>query len=204
MNEVSPRGALLDAIAAVPDTGQEATAKAGLILRDYGVVPLAMLRARLEQADVGAALQAALGCELPTALQSQQGPHCVLRWLSPDAWLVSMDREHQATVSQAVVTALAGHGALVDVSGAYAVMQLEGPGLQEVLNKSTAYDVHPKAFPAGKVVSTTFAKAAVVLRSLGEEAVELTVRRSFADYTFSWIQAAAEDVGLDIVSVTNQ
>ena len=83
------------------------------------------------------------------------------------------------------------------MSGGQTLLQLAGEHAEEVLMKSTSYDVHESNLQVGKVVTTTFAHTQVVLRRLDTNSFELVVRRSFADYVFAWIRDAAAEFGVD-------
>ena len=56
----------------------------------------------------------------------------------------------------------------------------------------------PHGLPVGKVVGTGFAKTNVLLRRIETERVELVVRRSYADYLWTWLQRAAGPSGLTV------
>ncbi|NMF87516.1 sarcosine oxidase subunit gamma, partial [Aromatoleum petrolei] len=86
--------------------------------------------------------------------------------------------------------------AVMNTSGGQTVLELAGPGVRELLMKCTPYDVHPRAFPVGKGVTSVLAKASAVIRRVGEERWELVIRRSFADYLYAWILDAAEEFGV--------
>jgi len=88
--------------------------------------------------------------------------------------------------------------AMVNVSGGFSVLELQGANANDVLKKSTGYDVHPSNFMPGKVVNTVFAKAQVTMRCIDTDHYELIVRRSFADYLWHWIQVASAEYGLSI------
>ena len=172
----------------------------GLIIRDPGVPNLLMVRAREDRSPLLDAFDAVLGLPLPGPLRSTVSAHRIARWMSPDAWLVSVGADELESTARALQSALDGHGAVVDVSGGYAVLELSGPALMDVLKKSTSYDVHPDNFASGKVVNTSFAKAGVTLRA-GENGVcELIVRRSFAHYVFQWLTDAASEHGLSFTT----
>ena len=64
--------------------------------------------------------------------------------------------------------------------------------------KSTSYDVAPENFPPGKVVTTTFAQAQVVLRRVNDNTFELVLRRSFSDYLWAWLRDAASEFGFAV------
>jgi sarcosine oxidase subunit gamma len=69
--------------------------------------------------------------------------------------------------------------------------------VREVLAKDCPLDLHPRAFGAGRCAQTRLAKAAVLLRPLAGDAIEIIVRRSFTDYFWLWLQEACRDLGLD-------
>ena len=90
------------------------------------------------------------------------------------------------------------HYAIVNVSGAQTLVELEGDKARELLMKSTPYDVHPSAFPVGKGVTTVFAKANLILRRTGETRWELVLRRSFADYCYRWLLDAGAEYAIGV------
>lgn len=168
----------------------------GVVIKDCGVPALLMLRGDPQRVALSDLLTPVLGFALPDALQCAGTEASLARWMSPDSWLLSVTHDTLEATQQALLDALGGHGAVVDVSGAFAVLELSGPAVMEVLQKSTGYDVHPDNFPEGKVVSTTFAKAGVTLRNQGQGSYELIVRRSFAQYVFHWLVGASGEHGL--------
>ncbi len=181
--------------------GRTASAEnAGLTITDHGVTGLLVLRVKPERVELVKAVETVLGVALPGALQSATVDLAVVRWMSPDAWLISLEMTERERIEAALVQALDGHGAVVDVSGGYAHIELSGPSVLEVLKTSTAYDVHPDNFVPGKVVGTTFAKATVLLRALGGGSCEVLVRRSLADYVLLWLDKATTDVGMRYVN----
>ena len=58
-------------------------------------------------------------------------------------------------------------------------------------------DVHELNFPTGKVITTTLAQAQVIIRRLDTDQFELVIRRSFADYIWSWLRDAAMEFGVN-------
>jgi len=176
----------------------------GVTVRELPVTGLLVLRVRKDKAALATAVNATLGLELPATLSSSFndnvsfGALC-LRWIAPDEWLLSCPVENTYTIETSLREKLGGASiAIVNVSGGFTVLELQGPHAIDVLKKSTAYDTHADNFAIGKVVSTVFAKAQVTMRCMGPEHVELIVRRSFADYVWHWIQVAAVEHGLSI------
>ncbi len=188
----------------VDASGSGANSKAHVRLVEQPVAGLLMLRASSEEqiAALGAALQTHCGVALASRLSSNtSGDYCV-RWMGPDAWLLSCPLSDAFSIEQKLRGAVSGHIAIVQISGGYSVFELSGAKALEVLQKSSGYDTHPDNFPVGKVVNTTFAKAQITIRAVqaGDEAsYELIVRRSFSDYIWIWLQRASYEYGLDAV-----
>ena len=144
-------------------------------------------------------LQSQLELALPTEpLTCYQNDAACIRWISPDEWLVTVAEGETHSIEVKLRNAVEGHVAIVNVSGGQTLLQLAGEHAEEILMKSTRYDVHESNLTVGKVVTTTFAQTQVVLRRLNANSFELVVRRSFANYVFAWIRDAAAEFGLDI------
>lgn len=148
------------------------------------------------------AVREVLGIALPakpnTVMQDASGERSI-QWMSPDEWLVIVPGGEEITLESQLRKAMGpAHCSIVNVSGGQTVLTLEGEKARDVLMKSTLYDVHPKAFPVGKGVSTVFAKSSTVLRRPDEHRWELVVRRSFADYCYRWLLDAAAEHGIDV------
>jgi sarcosine oxidase subunit gamma len=87
------------------------------------------------------------------------------------------------------------HSQVVDNSGAYASVLLQGENAADVLQHCTVYDLH--ALTTNKVVGTTFGKSSVILHR-HENGYMLIFRRSFADYIWRYFARAAAPYGLAI------
>lgn len=178
----------------------------GVSFNELPVTGLLVLRARSEQAALQSALQTAIDIKLPDTLRSEvsvptstdKSLYCI-RWVAPDEWMLSCPAQQAFDIEAGLRSSLGDKSAaIVNVTGGYTVLHLSGQHANDVLKKSTVYDVHPQNFNAGKVVNTTFAKAQVMLRCVSNDEYELIVRRSFADYVWHWIQVAAKEYGLSV------
>jgi sarcosine oxidase subunit gamma len=140
----------------------------------------------------------ALGTALPTlANTTRDGDRCTVYWLGPDEWLVVTPGENAASIAKALAGALRGvHSSVTDVSGGQTILVLRGASVRELLAKGCPLDLHPAAFAPGACAQSHLARAAVLLRPLSDEAMEIIVRRSFADYLWAWIEAAGAEYGL--------
>ncbi|MFT5894874.1 MAG: sarcosine oxidase subunit gamma [bacterium] len=171
-------------------------AKTSVTLAEMKLTGLLVLRANASRDALSGALKKVAGIELPETLESTEaGAYCA-RWMTPDEWLLSCPNIESFDIEKSLRTAVEGHLAIVNNTGGYSVMRLYGNDARNVLKKSTVYDVSPENFQPGKVVNTTLAKAQVTLRALPDNAFELVVRRSFADYVWLWLQRAGREYNM--------
>jgi sarcosine oxidase subunit gamma len=98
-----------------------------------------------------------------------------------------------AGMEQALRAALSGqHFSVVEVGHGFATLSVQGPGAGALLSRGCPLDFHHRAFQAGQMAQTHIARTnAIVLCSQTGTDYLLTVRRSFADYLFRWLSAAA-------------
>jgi sarcosine oxidase, subunit gamma len=155
-----------------------------------------ILRADTADKKIAAAVKKALGVALPAKpLTSAAGDKATACWLGPDEWMVLCAEEEREALQAALETALAGlHASVVDVSDAYLGFAITGEKATELLAKGCSLDLHPTAFPEGRVARTTLAKADITLLRTAE-GFRLYVLRSFADYTGLWLEDAAREYG---------
>lgn len=122
-----------------------------------------------------------------------------IQWLSPDEWLLVVPGGEEFDLEKRLRQRLGDASfAIVNVSGGQTLLELEGEAVRELLMKSVVYDLHPDHFPAGKGVTTVFAKTSAILRRPTEERWELVVRRSFADYCLRWLLDAGEEYAIGV------
>ena len=140
------------------------------------------------------AVRGVLGFELPVAANTtaQSAGH-VACWLGPDEWLLATQGDGSA-LAKTLREALGGtFSSVTEVGGGNAVFVLDAAHAREVLAQECPLDLDPVAFGPGQCAQTRFAKAAVLLRPLEDGAVEVTVRRSFADYLMHWFDTQPKE-----------
>lgn len=174
---------------------QTTSGSASVVARELAQMGHVILRGKPQDPAFKDGAASVLGAALPGCLQSVDTGQCVVRWLSPDTWLITLEGDLAFKLEMDLRQALSGHYQVVNVSGGQTILMLSGANVENVLMKSVHYDVHESNFPVGKVVNTNFAKAGCTLRKVGAEEWELIIRRSFADYTGAWIQDAAAEYG---------
>lgn len=168
----------------------------GLHIQEQALTAQLIIRGKAKDPDFAQGVQAATGLELPTTLHSTANDDWRLRWLTPDEWLLTGPGDAAFAMENALREQLSGHYAVINVSGGQTLVTLSGENARTVLKKSCPYDIHDRNFPVGKVVSTVFAKSSATLCRLGDDAWELVVRRSFADYIWRWLLDAGRDYGI--------
>lgn len=146
-----------------------------------------------ESKNAAARIADALGCPLPTLPNHcERGEAATAYWLGPDECLLAVRRGNESALEQQLRDAFAGcRGAVVDVTGAYALFELHGEKAQEILRKSSPYDFRDFAPP--RCVQTVFAKTNALIAALPDNAYELLARASYADYVRKWIAAASAE-----------
>ncbi len=180
-------------------------ANCGVLLREAALLGHLTLRGNPDNELFLKGVEEVLGVKLPTEPCSSEaaGQTCVY-WLGPTEWLVIVEGGTEADVEARLRQTLHGHFAVVDVSGGQTLINLSGEGVEGVLKKSSGYDFHPGHFGPGRCVQTTFAKATALVSKKTDGSFDLVVRRSFADYLFSWIADAAAEYGFAVEQETVQ
>lgn len=149
------------------------------------------------------ALRRVLGVSVPrTPNTVREKDETAILWLSPDEWLIVVPGGREVKLSAELRKALARqHTALTDVSDSRTVIGLTGPHARDVLMKGCSLDLHPRAFAAGHCAQTRLARAHMLLHQLDESpAYDIYVHRSFADYAWRWLENAAKEYGIAIVT----
>ena len=162
-----------------------------------GETPLMdMLNLRGNPADptFSSAVHTVSGLALPVvANTASMGTDRQMLWLGPDEWLLQCPIGQGAALEATLRQALAGqHFSVVNVGHGNTVLRIQGPGAADLLARGCPLDFHASVFAAGQVAQSHIsrANATILCRQAGSR-YEVTVRRSFADYLFRWLCAAA-------------
>lgn len=121
-------------------------------------------------------------------------------WPAPNRAVVKGDAaclwtgRAQAFLIGADPAGLGGIAALTDQSGAWAVMQLTGPGHADTLARLVPIDLRPAIFATGHVARTGLGHMMAVLRRLSAETVEIMVFRSMAATAVHELTVAMQSV----------
>jgi sarcosine oxidase subunit gamma len=167
-------------------------------LAEVAFMDIVNLRGDASDTRFVAAVQGATGLALPRSANSASvSPTRQLIWLGPDEWLLK-DASGQGEAGAGSVlagslrAALSAHQGLhysvVDVGSGNTTFTLHGPASADLLSRGCPLDLHARAFAAGAVAQSHIARAPALLRCVeAGSSYEITVRRSFAPYLFSWL-----------------
>lgn len=171
------------------------------LLDEVALQDMLNIRGNANHAAFQQAVESATGLALPvhantTCLSAQRQ----LLWLGPDEWLLKVPGGAGGAgdaIEAALRTALQGqHASIVQVGSGNTTFTLQGAASADLLARGCPLDLHARAFPDGSLAQSHIAKANVVLLCLqAGRSYEMTVRRSFADYLFSWLCAAGDVAG---------
>ena len=157
------------------------------------------LRGNAQNEDFLSAIKKATGMDLPTAACSLSTISSItILNLSPNEWMLICPRKQRGAIQQSLATTLTGiHSQVLDNSGGYTSVWLQGKQAADALQHCTVYNLH--ALTSNKVVGTTFGKASVIIYRL-ENGFCLVLRRSFADYIWRYLARAAAPYGFGMTA----
>ncbi|MFQ5985056.1 MAG: sarcosine oxidase subunit gamma [Alphaproteobacteria bacterium] len=169
---------------------------ADLVLSERRFTGKVNLRGKAEDEGFRAAVQSALGFEVPVEANAVTGARNLdALWLGPDEWLIATPPGEEGRVAAKLERALQGrHAAVTDVSEARTVIRVSGPRARDVLMKGCSLDLHLRVFGPGRCAQSAVAKAQVILHQTDElPTFDLYVDRSFAEYLWLWLEDAAAE-----------
>lgn len=141
-------------------------------------------------------IERALGAPLPASVgTTTQHDALTAIWLGPDEWLLVSQTDDGALVDALSPIAKVDHAQVVDVSANRTVLQLDGPGAREVLEKGCPADLHPRALADGTAITTSLARVPVLVWKVDAQQFRVLVRPSFAAYVALWLLDATQELG---------
>lgn len=123
-------------------------------------------------------------------------------WLAPDEWLLITEPGSEGECVRALREALQNqHIAVTEITDGQTILRLSGPHAIDVLRKGCGIDLHARSFRAGQCAQTHLEKVGVLIHKIDDSPVfHLIVRRSFSDFLAIWLQDAAAEYGLAVVT----
>lgn len=165
---------------------------ADALIRERAVAEYAIVRG--EAHVLGAAIGMALP-DTPNTVVSGSTHHAW--WLGPDEWLLvsNLGTDPNAGrddgLERTLRTRLAGRFAsVVDVSSGYTMFEITGSRARPALQKGCPLDLHPRVLPVGMCAQSHYFKAGIIVRPVDDDAFEVIVRRSYAEYAMRMMRDA--------------
>lgn len=154
---------------------------------------------------LAALLKKRFGINLPRGPYRAANGGMAFAATGPETWLGIAENGGNAFVSS-LTEVIGDHAAVVDQSGAYAVLRLSGPKVRETLAKGVSLDLHARGFRIGDVAVTAVSHMGVTLWRLddceGSPIFEVLVFRSFARSFWHWLSESSAEFGLTVARMT--
>lgn len=119
-------------------------------------------------------------------------------WMGPDRWWLISDTTGLPSVNELRQNLAAFTAGAVEIGDAFAAITLSGANARDVLSKGCTFDLHPTSFRPQQVVQTNLAKAQVALYLSDDTTYRIYVRRSFAEYMWTWLEDAGMEYGVSV------
>ena len=156
-----------------------------------------------EVASLRAIVAERLGLALPEAPDAAATGELVAFQIAPRRWWL-VGPATGLELDARLADALAGHAALTDLSHARTLLRLAGPASRSTLEKLCRIDLHPQAFPPGRVAQTPLGQVAALIHAVdGRPCFDLYLPRSLARSAALSLIEAATEFGLALGSPSN-
>ncbi|GGL57672.1 sarcosine oxidase subunit gamma [Wenxinia marina] len=163
-------------------------------VRDGGLRGMVTIRADLSDEAVQRTVGEVAGVHLPERGRASMKGERALLWMSPDELLLVAPYGAGGGLVSALGEKLEGvHHLAADVSDARAVIEVEGPGVRDVLAKLAPVDLSRGAFPVGAFRRTRLGQVAAAFWLETDERAQVICFRSVAEYVFGLLAASAKD-----------
>jgi heterotetrameric sarcosine oxidase gamma subunit len=156
---------------------------------------------RGQESVLDAALRRELGVGLPAQGRACGSGDVAALWIAPATLLIVAVPERLAPLFRNVAPSVA---AVVDQSGGFVLLCLEGPMVIAALAKGCRLDLAAHAFPNGSVARTLIAQVSVILHRSGDTRFELFVPATFARSFADLVCHAAAEFGCTVLPPSHQ
>ncbi|MDG2205602.1 MAG: sarcosine oxidase subunit gamma family protein [Alphaproteobacteria bacterium] len=188
----------LDARAA----NEAADAITGVHIGERLLLGMINLRGQRSNPAFGPAVKKVVGAALPGVNKTSGKPEGVhVLGLGPDEWLIITPTGEEAGLQANLRRAVADFHAAATLTGeSMTVIRLAGAHARGVLAKGCPVDIHPRVFGPGQCAQTILARADMTMHQTADDAYDIIVRRSFAEYVWTWLEDAAREYGVRVVT----
>ena len=188
----------LDARAA----NEAADAITGVHIGERLLLGMMNLRGQRTNPAFGSAVIKVVGAALPNVNETSGKPEGVhVLGLGPDEWLIITPTGEEADIHANLEKATTEFHTAVTLTGeSMTVIRLAGAHARGVLAKGCPVDIHPRVFGPGQCAQTILARADMTMHQTADDAYDIIVRRSFAEYVWTWLEDAAREYGVRVVT----
>ena len=183
--------------------GQLVVSEVGVQLFERQLLAHVILRGDPEDQHFLSATEKTLDVRLPLTPNTvaENGDFATL-WMGPNEWLILGPPHSETKIISDLREILRDQfSAVNDLSGGQTIINLQGSNVRDVLSKGCTLDLHPRVFGPKRCVQTRLGKTNVMIRQMDNSpSFDIIVRRSFSDYLARWINYAAQEYGIVVVS----
>ncbi len=182
------------ALYGLADAETEAVEQSGLNICQFDTTEKLLIRGDGSDSFQKAA-SSVLGRALPTEPDTSTGGDITCLYMSPSEWLILSNQKK--SLCKKLATALKGQAAnVIDVSSAWAVVELSGEHAEGFLSSGCSLDLHANRFAEGRCAPTKISNIDVVIRRpAADSTYQIMVDRSLAADLWAWLHSAAEQIG---------
>jgi methylglutamate dehydrogenase subunit D len=173
----------------------------GIVATDRDGLGLATVLVRKDhRIAIGTRVHNLFGIAMPAGPTYQAVGDIAFAGTAPGTWLAMRETGGNA-FAESLEADIGDLASVSDQSSGYAILRLTGPKVRDALAKIVPIDLHPRAFPTGRVASTIVSHMGATLWRLedtaeGAAAFEFAVFRSFAASVWHDLSEAAAEFGL--------
>jgi sarcosine oxidase subunit gamma len=147
------------------------------------------------------ALAEQLGLTLPEKPTAASAGDIALFHIAPRRWWLVLPGDRSIDLAARLAAAVTDRAALTDLSHGRTVLRLSGPASRNVLQKLCRIDLHPQAFPAGRVAQTPLGQVTALIHAFDDgPGFDLYLPRAFAYSAVESLIDAATEFGLEMGS----
>ena len=188
----------LDARAA----NEAADATTGVHIGERLLLGMINLRGQRSNPDFGPAVKKVVGAALPDVNETSGKPEGVhVLGLGPDEWLIITPTGEEDYIHANLEKVVGEFHTAVTLTGeSMTVIRLAGAHARDTLAKGCPVDMHPRVFGPGQCAQTILARADMTMHQTADDAYDIIVRRSFAEYVWTWLEDAAREYGVRVIT----
>tara|TARA_E500000331_G_scaffold358171_1_gene423192 strand:- start:5636 stop:6262 length:627 start_codon:yes stop_codon:yes gene_type:complete len=177
----------------------------GVLMRELPTLEMINLRGDPQNSYFTAALKSVNGIILPIIPNTFNcvKDHTKILWLGPNEWLIINSLSTKPLFKRLCTSMKKLHSAVTEVGDGKTTIRLSGPNARQVLSKGCSLDLHSEEFLPGHCAQTILGRSDIVVSRMPDAAniniFDITVARSYAAYTWAWLEDAAQEFESQVI-----